>query len=96
MATVYVIVMNLILIIHKKFARSGPGKLTPARFIGALAVGIAGALVAAVVLAIVDPLSLEGDSIIITIIKHFFDQTTVIASVAGSLVGSLLHGMGSE
>ena len=95
-ATVYTIGMSIVVITSKRFAGSGQGKLTPARFIGALAVGIAAALAVAVVLAAVDPLSIEGENIIITIIKHFFDDTVTIAFVIGALVGSVLHGMDSD
>ena len=93
MATVYLFGMNVSVKVSKKYAGKGRGNLTPARLIGAFALGIVAALIVAVVLAIIDPLSIEGDSIIITIIKHFFDSTATIGLLAGVLVGSILYGM---
>ncbi len=96
LATVYLFSMNVAVRMCKKFAGRGRGKLTPVRFIGALAVGVVAALIVAVVLAIVDPLSIEGDNIIITIIRHFFDSETTIAFAAGWVAGYILHSMETE
>ena len=96
MATVYLIGMNISVRIPRKFEGSGRGNLTPARFVGALTFGIVVALVVASVLAIVDPLSIEGDNFITTIIKHLFDHTTSIALIIGALVGSVVYGMERE
>ena len=91
MASVYIVGLKLAVWTPARFKASVGGKLTLARLVGAFAVGIAAALIAAVVLAIVDPLSWEGDNILLKIIRRFFDSTTVIALLIGSLVGSLLH-----
>ena len=96
MATVYGSGMNAGVRMSKKLLESDQGKAIPARVIGAVVVGIIGALIISIVQSIAPVAPAAGDNIIVTIIKYFFDSNAALALGVGALVGSIMHGLASE
>jgi len=72
------------------------GTLMPAKIIAAIVTGIIAAIIIAVIQSVVDVSPMEGDNIIIQIVKHFFDMGASVAVATGALVGTVTHGMHSE
>ena len=96
MATVYGSGMNAGVRMSKKLLEGDQGNAIPARVIGAIVVGIIGAVIISIVQGIAPVAPAEGDNIIVTIIKHFFDNNAALALSVGALAGSITHGMASE
>ena len=71
--------------------KKAPDNLLPAKIVAAIAVGIVTALVLSIINGAVDLAPMEGDFILITIVKHFFDNTAATAMAAGVLVAGLMQ-----
>lgn len=72
------------------------GTVMPAKIIAAIVTGIIAAIIIAVIQSVVDVSPMEGDNVIIQIVKHFFDMWASVAVATGALVGAVTHGMHSE
>ena len=96
MATVYGSGMNAGVRISTKLLEGDQGNVIPARVIGAIVVGIIGAVIISIVQGLAPVAPAEGDNIIVTIINHFFDNNAALALGVGALAGSIVHGMGME
>ena len=74
--------------------------ITPALIIGPIAaavvVGIITALILSAIQGAVDVSPMEGDDIIATIVKSFFDSAAALAVAAGVMAGGWAHGMSSD
>ena len=96
MGTVFGSGMNLGVKISGQLAEKAPNNLLPAKIVAAIAVGIVTALVLSIINGAVDLAPMEGDNILITIVKHFFDNTAATAMAAGVLVAGLMQGEASD
>ncbi len=84
--------------ISAQIADNAPAEnIMPAKIIGPLAgavvVGIITALVLSAIQGAVDVSPVEGDDIIATIVKSFFDSAAALAVAAGVVVGGWVHGL---
>jgi len=74
--------------------------IMPAKIIGPIAaavvVGIITALILSAIQGAVDVAPAEGDDIIATIVKSFFDSAAALAVAAGVIVGGLAPGLISD
>lgn len=98
MGTVYSSGINLGRHIVKQIKANAPAEhLTPAilfgNFIAAVIVGIIIALILSAIHGAVDVSPVEGDDIIATIVKSFFDSAAALAVAAGVVVGGWVHGL---
>ena len=68
----------------------------PAKIVAVIVVGIVASLIISLVqgTGLITPM--EDDNIIITIVKHFFDNNAAAALAIGALVGIYVHGMDSD
>ncbi len=96
MATVYGAGMQAGVRISQTIGKNQEGPAVPAKITGQIAFGILVGLAIAVVEGTGAVTPMEGDNIIITIIKHFFDLHAAVFVTIGALVGGYLHGMHSD
>ncbi|MCY3778706.1 MAG: hypothetical protein OXG78_00225 [Chloroflexi bacterium] len=101
MATIFSSGLGIGRRISTQIADNAPSEnLMPAKIIGPLAgavvVGIITALILSAIQNAVDVSPMEGDDIIATIVKSFFDSTAALAVAAGVIVGGWVHGMASD
>ena len=62
----------------------------------AIVVGVITALILGAIQGAVDVAPMEGDDIIATIVKSFFDSAAALAVAAGVVVGGWVHGLASN
>ena len=96
MTTVYGAGMQAGVRISQTIGKNQEGPAVPAKITGQIAFGILVGLAIAVVEGTGAVTPMEGDNIIITIIKHFFDLHAAVFVTIGALVGGYLHGMHSD
>ena len=74
-------------------AENAPDHAVPGKIVGAIVTGIIAAGIIAVIRAVVGESInvMEGDNIIIQIVKYFFDTSASLAVGVGALVGGFLH-----
>jgi len=74
-------------------AENAPDHAVPGKIVGAIVTGIIAAGIIAVIRAVVGESInvMEGDNIIIQIVKYFFDASASAAVGFGALVGAFLH-----
>lgn len=87
--------------ISTQIAVNAPAEnIMPAKIIGPLAgavvVGIITAIIITAIQGAVDVSPMEGDDIIATIVKSFFDSAAALAVAAGVIVGGWVHGLASN
>lgn len=87
--------------ISAQIAANAPAEnIMPAKiigpFAGAVVVGIITALILSVIQGAVDVSPMEGDDIISTVVKSFFDGAAALAVTAGVVVGGWVHGLASN
>ncbi len=93
--------MNLGRHIAKQIAANAPAENQAAAniagiFISAVIVGIITAIVLAAIQGAVDVTPAEGDDIIATIVKSFFDSAAALAVAAGLIAGGWTHPRGAS
>lgn len=101
MGTVYTSGLGIGRRISMQIANNAPAEnIMPAKIIGPLAgavvVGIITALILSAIQGAVDISPMEGDDIIATIVKSFFDSAAALAVAAGVIVGGWVHGLASN
>lgn len=87
--------------ISTQIATNAPAEnIMPAKIIGPLAgavvVGIITALILSAIQGAIDVRPMEGDDIIASIVKSFFDSAAALAVAAGVIVGGWAHGLASN
>lgn len=101
MGTVFSSGMGIGRRVSTQIRSNAPSKnIGPALTIGPIAaaiiVGIITALILSAIQAAVDVSPMEGDDIIATIVKSFFDSAAALAVATGVIAGAWAHGLASE
>ncbi|MCY3978529.1 MAG: hypothetical protein OXG23_10560 [Chloroflexi bacterium] len=101
MGTVYSSGLGIGRRISAQIADNAPAEnIMPAKIIGPLAgavvVGIITALILSAIQGAIDVSPMEGDDIIATIVKSFFDSAAALAVAAGVVAGGWAHGLASK
>ena len=79
--------------ISEALAENSPENAVPGKIVGSIVVGIIAGIIIAIIRSVVGESInvMEGDNVIIEIIKHFFDSSAAFAVGAGAFVGAFLH-----
>lgn len=96
MATVFGSGIKLGVKISEAIEKNQEAPAVPAKIIGVIISSVIAGLIIAVVQGTGAVTPMEGDNIIITIIKHFFDLNAALIMGIGGLVGGYIHGMLSD
>ena len=96
MGTVYSSGLGIGRRISMQIAENAPAEnMTPAKIIGPLAgavvVGVITAIILSAIQGAVDVRPVEGDDVIATIVKSFFDSAAALALAAGVAAGGWIH-----
>ena len=87
--------------ISTQIAANAPAQnMMPAKIIGPVAaaviVGLIIALLLSAIQGAIDVSPMEGDDLIATIVKSFFDSAAALAVAAGVIAGGWLHGLSAD
>ena len=79
--------------IAEALAENAPEHAVPGKIVGAIVTGIIAAAIITVIRSVVGESinPMEGDNVILQIIKYFFDMNAAVAVGIGALAGAFIH-----